>query len=265
MPSYRPQVPGPLRQYISRWEGYDYTLPDQLIHHGLPSTNMTLIFQFDHPVDAGWDLAATTQMWVLVAGLHTRPALIPTHGSQHGIQVSLTPLGSRAFLEMPIGALSGEIVSGAQAGQCLRETHERMSDLDWPSRFRFLTEYFMGRLSHTIDAPASPELQRAWHLLTHGSSATVDQAARETGWSRRHLLNRFRSEYGLTPSELRRLARFQEARRLAESGLPLATVAHTAGYADQAHLTREWSGFADVPPKVSLAEFPNVQEPLPGQ
>lgn len=266
MPSYRPQVPGPLRDYISHWEGYDYTLPEDLIHHGLPSTNMTLIFQFDNPVDAGWSLTTTTRMWVLVAGLHTRPSLVRTHGSQHGIQVSLTPLGSRAFLETPVGALTGEIVSGAQARCSLDETHEQISDMDWAARFRFLSGYFTGHLSRTGGVPViRPELLRAWDLLTDSSPTTVDHAARDVGWSRRHLLNRFRSEFGLSPSEIRRVARFQDARHLAESGVPLALAAHMAGYADQAHLTRDWSRFAGAAPKMSLAEFPKVQEPLPAQ
>ncbi|HEY6423664.1 MAG TPA: hypothetical protein VIY28_10550 [Pseudonocardiaceae bacterium] len=46
-----------------------------------------------------------------------------------------------------------------------------------------------------------------------------------------------RSGYG--PSVLRRIVRFRAALRLAEQGEPFAAAAARAGYAGQAHLTRE--------------------------
>jgi AraC-like DNA-binding protein len=41
--------------------------------------------------------------------------------------------------------------------------------------------------------------------------------------------------------------RFHEALRVARTGRPFATVAHTTGFADQAHLAREVRALAGVP------------------
>ena len=69
-----------------------------------------------------------------------------------------------------------------------------------------------------------------------------------------------RAECGLTPRDVRRLARFERAR--ADLGrAPLAEVAHRCGYADQAHLTREWGALAGCSPTTWLREeFPFLQD-----
>jgi AraC-like DNA-binding protein len=94
----------------------------------------------------------------------------------------------------------------------------------------------------------------------------VAEVADEVGYSRRHLGNLLRAEVGLTPKEYQRVARFEHRRsRLiaaATAGRPsLADVAVRAGYADQAHLTREWVRLAGCTPSTWLAEeFPFVQD-----
>ena len=79
------------------------------------------------------------------------------------------------------------------------------------------------------------------------------------GWSPRRLLERFRAEIGLGPQQAARVARFDAARRrlaaevVAEAAggtrADLALVAADCGYADQAHMTREWCVHAGLPPK----------------
>ncbi|MFY9808887.1 MAG: AraC family transcriptional regulator [Pseudonocardiaceae bacterium] len=49
------------------------------------------------------------------------------------------------------------------------------------------------------------------------------------------------------PRGARRILRFQLALRLTGQGLPSATVAARAGYADQAHLAREVRALGGVP------------------
>ena len=55
----------------------------------------------------------------------------------------------------------------------------------------------------------------------------------------RRLHRHCRAAVGYGPKMLERVLRFQRARRLARESCSLATVAAMAGYADQAHLTRE--------------------------
>ena len=84
----------------------------------------------------------------------------------------------------------------------------------------------------------------------------------EVGWSRRQLTQRFSREYGIGPKQVARLVRFSTARSLVVDGrAALADVAARCGYADQAHLTREWRELAGVPPTAWLKqEHPFLQE-----
>lgn len=122
-------------------------------------------------------------------------------------------------------------------------------------------------LTRVPEAQPRPEID--WALRRLSERSTVAAAAAEAGWSRRHLGDRFRSEVGLTPKQYQRIARFErshrELSRQARAGRPsLARVAAGAGFADQAHLTREWAALAGHTPTAWLrAEFPFLQDADP--
>lgn len=67
----------------------------------------------------------------------------------------------------------------------------------------------------------------------------VAAAAEATGLSERQLRRRALDAFGYGPKTLARVLRMRHALRLARGGMPFAQVAATAGYADQAHLSRE--------------------------
>ncbi len=80
------------------------------------------------------------------------------------------------------------------------------------------------------------------------------------GYSRRHLATLVRAECGLAPQQLHRIGRFERSRALV-GRRPLAEVAARCGYADHAHLTREWVALAGCPPTTWLREeFPFLHD-----
>ncbi|MDP2774313.1 MAG: AraC family transcriptional regulator, partial [Nocardioides sp.] len=106
------------------------------------------------------------------------------------------------------------------------------------------------------------EVGRALARLARGAS--VAEVADDVGFSRRHLRNLVVAETGLSPKEYQRVARFEASRdhvlAAARRGGTLAEVAAACGYADQAHLAREWRDLAGCPPTTWLREeFPDVQ------
>ncbi len=109
-------------------------------------------------------------------------------------------------------------------------------------------------------APAVPaHVRRAGHALGSESGdgasgaaqrAPVRRAASAGGRTARQLERQFRALAGVTPKGYARRARFEQARdRLwAAPATRLSELAAACGYADQAHLTREFAAFAGVPP-----------------
>jgi AraC-like DNA-binding protein len=73
------------------------------------------------------------------------------------------------------------------------------------------------------------------------------------GLGDRQLRRRFADAVGYGPKTLARILRFQRFLALARSNEPLAQLAFDAGYADQAHLTRECSRLSGLPPAALLA------------
>jgi AraC-like DNA-binding protein len=69
----------------------------------------------------------------------------------------------------------------------------------------------------------------------------------------RQLRRRFADAVGYGPKTLQRILRFQRFLALAQTSTDLARLALEAGYADQAHLTRECSRLSGLPPAALLA------------
>jgi AraC-like DNA-binding protein len=274
-------VPAPaLRPFIAGYSGYRQAGVAPARHRGLPSPYLTVIFTLDDPLvlAAHPDPRQPPGSYrTLVGGLHTSPALVTHQGRQSGIQLMLSPLGARALFGMPAGELAsldvdGPAVLGALADQIVERIREEPC---WPGRFAVLDRMLTARLGTSPAGPAvragasgvSAEVGHAWRrLLAADGPFNVSALAAETGWSDRHLRNRFREETGLTPKTAARVMRFDRARRrLQAQAAPgerpvLATVAADCGYYDQAHLAREFRELAGCPPSAWLAEeFRNVQ------
>lgn len=94
---------------------------------------------------------------------------------------------------------------------------------------------------------------------------SVDAVAGRVGWTRQHLGQGFRHEFGLSPKAAARVIRFERARRMLQSTpafVSIAQVAATCGYYDQAHPHRDFVEFAGCSPSRWLTEedLPSVQD-----
>ncbi len=258
-----------LAPLISSVVGYRYEGFEPGFHRGLPSCSLTVVISLGEPTNlsAMPDPSQRPDSFVtLASGLHTRPAMIAHDGNQYGMQLSLTPAGARALLGLPPGALGPTVVELSELmGRAAVEMVERtQAACDWDQRFAILTEVLSRRLGGR--APASAQLCYAWERITgSGGQVRIADVAADIGWSRRHLAKRFQVEFGVTPKEVGRLARFERSqrvlRRLRFSSL--ADVAAECGYYDQAHMAREWNDLAGCPPSewLSTEKLPFVQDP----
>jgi AraC-like DNA-binding protein len=256
-----------LRPVVAGIVGYRHEGLAAGLHRGLPSPFLTMIVTVDEPLvlAAHADLRQAPDAYdAMVAGLHTRPALIAHAGRQFGVQVSLRPLAARALLGLPAGELSSlDCRLDDVLGRAAAELTDRLrAATDWAGRFAALERTLLRVLGTNAERRRwDPEVGEAWRLVTASAGRLrVDEIARRVGWSGRHLAARFRAETGLTPKQAARVARFDRARRVlgsrAATGAPLdlAGLAVDGGYYDQAHLTREWRALSGLPPARWLAE-----------
>ena len=206
--------------------------------------------------DACVDVVWVAGRRLSVAGPATGPALaeIPAAAAAAGVRFRVGAAGSalsvpaRELLDATVdledvwGAAGARLAAGDAAASPAAALAE-------------LTSAVARRLPppERIDA-----LVRAAAVRAARPRAAVEELGREIGLGERQLRRRFGEAVGYGPKTLQRVLRFQRFLALARTPraagrLDLAWLAAEAGYADQAHLTRECTRLAGLPPAALLA------------
>jgi AraC-like DNA-binding protein len=192
-----------------------------------------------------------------VMGAHGTSVVLEGDCAPSYLEVLLGPLEAYRLLGLPMNRLSGDTVDLVEVlGADGRRLAEQLRDTpSWRRRFALLDRFLLGRLER--GPRPSPEVGWAWRrLVATGGAVPIGQLAREVGWSHKHLLTRFRRQVGLRPKTAARLIRFDGVWRRLDQDRPLdwGRVAAEVGYADQAHLAREFRQFTGTTPTGFLAQ-----------
>lgn len=233
------------------------------IHRGLPSTTLTAIVSLDGPVSTLRDESAPwasgpARADLVLAGMHTAPVLIEQPTRQEGIQLQIDPLATRALFGVRAADLVGAFDATEVLGRAGQDLWEQVgSTAEWPERIDLIARTF--RSWSTADRPAAgwvrPEVTEAWRLvLACRGHISMDTLSRRVALSPRQLRTEFAREFGIGPKSAARLVRFETSlERIAATvhagRTPhLASIAAEAGFADQAHLTRDFHRFTGTSP-----------------
>ncbi|WP_246794218.1 helix-turn-helix transcriptional regulator [Burkholderia perseverans] len=196
---------------------------------------------------AGWpvDQAGWRQRTVYVRTEHLRSLLPDEAGGQ-----------ARG------GALRGPIIDDARLSALLRRVHQDSETQggDVLAReehyLRFVERLFERHVREPVAPRAAGAAPRAVRLarefLDHRLDQQVhlDEIAGAAGLPVFRLFRAFERHLGMSPHAYQRQARVRSAIALIRLGRPLSEVAATAGFADQAHLTRSFRRMMGVTPGV---------------
>jgi AraC-like DNA-binding protein len=235
---------------VRRYCGYRERSAASLIRREVPTGTVTLIVSFGDPISLRHGRTTTTHRSFL-AGLHDEHVLTEFAGAQHGVQINLSPLGAYRLLGIPMRELANSSAAlDALPHRGLAGLADRLAEAPtWADRVATLDRKL---LDWSTDWPAvDPEVSWVWRRLAgSGGQAAIGKLADEVGWSRRRLANRFREQVGLAPKPTARVLRFRRAAALLRraDATTISAVAATCGYADHAHLTREFGELAGCTP-----------------
>jgi AraC-like DNA-binding protein len=202
---------------------------------------------------------------VVVVGPQThRRARLIVRGTVSAFAVMLRPAGLHRLFGVPLDRFAD---CGTDAhsllGRRVTELRERMGNTEtFAQRIQLIEEFLYQRLlkrsraerfAGSIAIVLRRAQARAGDTLARDS---VSDIAFQAGLSVRQFERRFREYTGVAPAVFSRIARFQEALRL-KSSLRFQswmTVAHTVGYYDQMHMTRDFRGLAGDSPNRAILQ-----------
>lgn len=221
------------------------------------SLTVPLVISFGEPFAIGLSRAPgdNDRFASFASGLHAGPVVIDSFGKSCCIQVNFTPLGARRFFGIPMHELADRMVTLDEVlgpnGNALRERLGQ--ETDWGRRLGLIERYIVERMS-TSPAAATDVSWAMARIASSGGRFRVAAIASEIGCSRKHLAARFADQVGIGPKAVSRIVRFNRAERLSHEveRIGWADLAAECGYADQAHLVREFRDLAGATPAALL-------------
>src|SRR4051794_8526755 len=203
--------------------------------------------------DACADVVGVQGERLSIAGPATGPVIteVPAGASAMGVRFRVGAAGSA------LGVPAGELLDATVAledvwGLGALHLAERLDSATTP---RGAAALLTAAVAKRLPPPSELDgLVRAAALRAAAPRAPVEALGAALGVGERQLRRRFVDAVGYGPKTLQRVLRFQRFLALAEDGRDdLAALAFAAGYADQAHLTRECRRLSGLPPAALLA------------
>ncbi len=180
---------------------------------------------------------------------------VPLHDGAVITGLRLRPGAARAVLGCNMAELLGESAALSDLWRDARPLQQRLLRAPAASaRLAELEQWIRSRLSrsHTIELG----VVRACRALSRNPQLDLKQLTARLGWNARMLHRRFVAACGYGPKHLQRVLRVQGVLRAAHAtprAPRLSAIASELGFADQAHLTRDFKSITGFSPALYLA------------
>lgn len=131
----------------------------------------------------------------------------------------------------------------------IRPVEERLAELASPAQVAgVIQDLLLARLRQSRAAAHPAVAWAAGRIVRRHGTVRIEALCRAANLSRRQVERLFAVQVGVSPKRLASLARFDEAVRRLEGRSSWADLAQEAGYADQAHLVRDFQRRTGAPP-----------------
>ncbi|MEU8324199.1 helix-turn-helix domain-containing protein [Nonomuraea sp. NPDC048881] len=173
------------------------------------------------------------------------------------VGVHFKPWGMTPFVGVPAGELRDRWVPADALWQrSLDRIRDRAGDLASAAGvLRVVEEELRARFAGTASRNLDLVRHAGGRLAATYGAVPVGALADAAGVSGNHLAAQFKSHVGVTPKRVARIYRFARMILSVDASRPVdwTALAHTAGYFDQAHFSREFKDFTGHTPTGYLA------------
>lgn len=207
-----------------------------------------------------------------VAGIQHSHLIYDQEGGFESLVLNLDPLSARRIVGVPSEELTGRRIEFDElwGGPAARELLDRLAEMrqrrGMLACFPIIHALLVSRLASIDGGRESALVAAACRTIRlREGRLSIKELVQELGHSHRYVIKCFRDQLGVTPNFFARLIRLDAATRRIGTGLPLAAVAADAGYADQAHMTREFAKLNGVCPSMVQGEGNPVEFDFSGR
>jgi AraC-like DNA-binding protein len=229
---------------------------EPILPDGSPELILNLADPFEHVATNG---RVTVQPSTFLVGQITGPFAVRPTGRVDLIAIRFESHGA-ALLHDDLGALTDHWAAAATLARggvpaLAEELARTPGAVDRAAR----VDDWVQRLVRAPEGDADVRVAEAVHEIRRSRGAVrLDELAERLGTSLRSLQRLFATQVGLTPKALARIVRFQSVfQAWREAPQTVGRVAAECGYADHAHLVRDFRELAGSAPARLLAETPD--------
>ena len=192
----------------------------------------------------------------VIGPISYRRVRLIVRGNVSALAVVFEPSGFYRLFGIPASPLAERGTEGhAVLGTGVSKLYERLGNsISFSRRTSLLNNFFLERLQRSTSGPSLLEGFRPF--LQGGNHRSVGRVSKQIGVSARHLERKSLEYFGVSPTMLTRISRFQRALTLSAGGTSSwLQVAHASDYYDQMHMIRDFHAFAGGSPVKSFANI----------
>ncbi|MFD5740682.1 DUF6597 domain-containing transcriptional factor [Streptomyces massasporeus] len=242
----------PLRRYVEWYWLIDWDLPAPYASHIVPHPAVNLTFQWDESGET--EAPPYAEVTGVALGLYTRKLT----GRGRVCGAKFRPGGFRPYTpEVPVSRWTGRALPAREVFPQITGDTARSIVTAAGDRARVAAlDAFLLSLPHTPDPQADLAIDLVRHIRADRTVLRVGDFARAEGLSVRALQRLFATCVGVSPKWVILRYRIHEALEQAgtRDDIDWAALAADLGYADQAHLVRDFTSTVGVPPTAYATE-----------
>ncbi|MCB0617236.1 MAG: helix-turn-helix transcriptional regulator [Saprospiraceae bacterium] len=262
--------PPPLGQVVDSITYHEGYSPAHAIERFLPDGSVDLVIDLTEEPKHIYDnqtleqKQACRKAWV--SGMRRHFISIDAGQNSSMLVVRLRPGAAWNLLQLPLAELTDQVVEAELLfGAAIVDLREQLlAAVDPPQKLAIAGHWLWDRLRNGREAPpvVGFAVQR---LLADPTQQAIEELARKTGCSQKHLIQLFQTYVGLSPKYYQRLLRFQLVLEELQSSFACqwTRIAHDCGYYDQAHFINEFRRFSGFRPTEYLQEKEELAHYVP--
>ncbi len=245
----------PLVDYIETIFYYKDFKSDHSIERLVPTGHVFIVFELDgfeyHTYDRKTLEPNGSYKNVWISGMHKDYLSISTHQDSEMLVIQFKANGAYPFFNTPINQFNNKVIDAQDffGNEVLELRQQILNGKNASEKFKSVEKWL--KLKFDIDKTANAELLE---VLTQLNSKLISESSKIIASypnSQKHLINQFKTYFGLTPKVFSRIFRFNKVLKNIqnEEDLVWSQIAYEFGYSDQSHFIKEFKEFSGFNPQ----------------